>query len=131
MEATINQEYVLHEKRVKELSRQAFARAHKNATVVDLEEQLPESAEIGTLYIVRKPVNYVGSDALFEFEESGWRFIRCGDLPEDCTYKGEVACMGDLPDNPSVGDFYSVKNLDGKVKTVYFAHGWKALGREV
>ena len=78
MEATINQEYVLHEKRVKELSRQAFARAHKNATVVDLEEQLPESAEIGTLYIVRKPVNYVGSDALFEFEESGWRFIRCG-----------------------------------------------------
>ena len=75
MEATINQEYVLHEKRVKELSRQAFARAHKNATVVDLEEQLPESAEIGTLYIVRKPVNYVGSDALFEFEESGWRFI--------------------------------------------------------
>ena len=74
MEATINQEYVLHEKRVKELSRQAFARAHKNATVVDLEEQLPESAEIGTLYIVRKPVNYVGSDALFEFEESGWRF---------------------------------------------------------
>jgi len=91
MEATINQEYVLHEKRVKELSRQAFARAHKNATVVDLEEQ----------------------------------------LPEDCTYKGEVACMGDLPDNPSVGDFYSVKNLDGKVKTVYFAHGWKELGREV
>lgn len=75
--------------------------------------------------------NYVGSDALFEFEESGWRFIRCGDLPEDCTYKGEVACMGDLPDNPSVGDFYSVKNLDGKVKTVYFAHGWKELGREV
>lgn len=39
--------------------------------------------------------------------------------------------MGDLPDNPSVGDFYSVKNLDGKVKTVYFAHGWKELGREV
>ena len=35
---------MLHEKRVKELSRQAFARAHKNATVVDLEEQLPESA---------------------------------------------------------------------------------------
>lgn len=46
-------------------------------------------------------------------------------------YQKNDDSMGDLPDNPSVGDFYSVKNLDGKVKTVYFAHGWKELGREV
>lgn len=80
----------------------------------------------GSVYI------YPKTNTFYDFGRAvGGDVIRLWSHIKGCNSWTALKEMGDLPDNPSVGDFYSVKNLDGKVKTVYFAHGWQELGREV
>ena len=54
----------------------------------------------------------------------------CQELNLDCGYFSCEQAARRTRWGLYIGDFYSVKNLDGKVKTVYFAHGWQELGRE-